>query len=211
MPKFNEMPGSMQFLIVAAVVIGLSAAAWFFVYQPVATANASTKTALDAKNAENENLRKYESQLSDKIKEIADLREQLERLKKIVPDEKLADEFMHEMQETAGKSGIEIRRYTAKQMNTKDFYTEAPYEMELDGPYYSMLNFFERVGKLERIINVSGLKVATVAKGGDAGARHHYDYAPSESVVATCTTTTFFSRDNFSDTGAAAPPAAAKK
>jgi len=211
MPKFNEMPASMQFLIVAAVVLGLSAAAWFFIYQPAALANASTKTALDAKNAENENLRKYESQLSDKIKEIADLKEQLERLKKIVPDEKLADEFMHEMQETAGKSGIEIRRYTAKQMNTRDFYTEAPYEMELDGPYYSMLNFFERVGKLERIINVSGLKVATVTKGGDAGARHHYDYAPSESVVATCTTTTFFSRDNFSDTSAAAPPAPAKK
>ncbi len=33
--------------------------------------------------------------------------------------------------------------------------------MELDGPYYSMLNFFDRVGKLERIVNVSGLLVAT--------------------------------------------------
>jgi Tfp pilus assembly protein PilO len=30
-----------------------------------------------------------------------------------------------------------------------------PFEMELDGPYYSMLNFFDRVGKLERIVNVS--------------------------------------------------------
>ena len=29
--------------------------------------------------------------------------------------------------------------------------------MELDGPYYSMLNFFDQVGKLERIVNVSGL------------------------------------------------------
>ena len=32
-----------------------------------------------------------------------------------------------------------------------------PFEVELDGPYYSMLNFFDSVGKLERIVNVSGL------------------------------------------------------
>jgi type IV pilus assembly protein PilO len=209
MPKFNEMPARMQFLIVAGGVIALTLAAWFFIYQPLSAANATTQASVDAKNAENERLRAYEPKLAEMNKQIEGLKEQLERLKKIVPDEKLADEFMHEMQDTAGKAGIEIRRYTAKQVNTKDFYTEAPYELELDGPYYSMLNFFERVGKLERIINVGGLKVATVAKGGDAGARHHYDYAPSETVVATCTTTTFFSRDNFSQPGAASAPAPA--
>ena len=28
--------------------------------------------------------------------------------------------------------------------------------MELDGPYYSTLDFFDRVSKLERIVNISG-------------------------------------------------------
>ena len=55
------------------------------------------------------------------------------------------------------KAGIEMRRYTAKPTAAKEFYTEVPFEMELDGPYYSMVNFFDRVGKLERIVNVSGL------------------------------------------------------
>ena len=67
--------------------------------------------------------------------------------------------------------------------------------MELDGPYYSMLNFFDNVGKLERIVNVSGLQVATTKKPTDAKAKHTYQYAPNESVVATCTATTFFSHD----------------
>ena len=114
------------------------------------------------------------------------------------------------MQDTASDAGIEIRRYTAKQMNTKEFYSEAPYEMELDGPYFSMLKFFDRLGSKERIINVNGLKVASVRRGGDAGVRHHYDYAPSESVVATCTTTTFFSRDNFAKAGPQPATPAAK-
>jgi type IV pilus assembly protein PilO len=205
MAKFTEMPAKMQFLIVLGLVAGLTVAAYFALYKSLADANAVANTQLTAKKAENERLRQYEPKLADMNTQIQTLKEQLENMKKIVPDEKLADQFMHVMQETAANAGVEIRRYTAKQVNNKDFYTEAPYEMELDGPYYSMLNFFERVGRLERIINVTGLKVANLTRGGDAGARHRYEYAPGESVVATCTTTTFFSKDNFTQPGAPAP------
>jgi hypothetical protein len=67
--------------------------------------------------------------------------------------------------------------------------------MELDGPYYSTLNFFDRVSKLERIINISGLLVGSTKKPGDAKVKHTYQYAPNESVVATFTATTYFSHD----------------
>jgi hypothetical protein len=58
-----------------------------------------------------------------------------------------------------------------------------------------MLNFFNQVGKLERIVNVSGLLVASTKKPADAKTKHTYNYAPNESVVATCTASTFFSHD----------------
>jgi Tfp pilus assembly protein PilO len=86
--------------------------------------------------------------------------------------------------------------------------------VELDGPYYSMLNFFDNVGKLERIVNVSGLQVATTKKPSDAKAKHTYQYAPNESVVATCTATTFFSHDlepAASSSGRPGQPAPVKK
>ncbi len=103
-----------------------------------------------------------------------------------MPDEKEVDSFMRMLDAEAGKAGIEIRRYTAQPSAQKDFYTEVPFEMELDGPYYSMLNFFDRVGKLERIVNVSNLLVATIRKPTDAKTKNTYQYAPNESVVATC-------------------------
>jgi len=91
-----------------------------------------------------------------------------------VPDEKEVDGFMRMLDAEASKAGIEIRRYTSKPTAQKDFYTEVPFEMELDGPYYSMLNFFDRVGKLERIVNVSSLLVSTTRKPSDAKARRTY-------------------------------------
>src|SRR5438445_10076851 len=114
------------------------------------------------------------------------------------------------MESEAQRAGIEIRRYTAKGLTAKDFYSEVPFELELDGPYYSMLNFFDRVGKLERIVNVSGLLVASTRKPGDAKAKKTYQYAPNESVVATCVATTFFSHDMVPAT-TGKPPASAKR
>jgi type IV pilus assembly protein PilO len=95
----------------------------------------------------------------------------------------------------AQKAGVELRRYTAKPITSKEYYSEIPFDMELDGPYYSMLNFFDRVGKLERMVNVSGLLVSNTKNPSFAKAKHTYQYAPNESVVATFTATTFFSHD----------------
>jgi type IV pilus assembly protein PilO len=180
-------------LVVAGLVVGLSLTAWWFLYQPMADDNA--KAALEVKKVQDQNelLRTFEPKLADMNRQIASLRDQLSEMKKIVPDEKQADQFIEMMQATAQLAGIEIRRYSARNVATREFYTEAPYELELDGPYYSMLNFFDRVGKLERIVNVGGLKVATRATPGAAGARNAYAYHPNETVVATCTATSFYS------------------
>jgi type IV pilus assembly protein PilO len=106
----------------------------------------------------------------------------------------------------AAKSGIELRRYTAQPTSSREFYTEVPFEIELDGSYNSMMTFFDHVAKLERIVNVSNLLVANVKKGSEAKAKHTYQYSASESVIATCLATTFFSHDN----QPAATPATAK-
>ncbi len=195
MASFKDMPVKVQVLSVAGLVIGLTLAAYFFLYQPMTVENQAATVALKKVQDQNELLRQFEPKLADMNRQIESLREQLNEMKKIVPDEKLADQFIEMMQDTAQQAGVVVRRYSARNVATREFYSEAPYEMELDGPYYSMLNFFDRVGKLERIVNVSGLKVATRSSPGAAGARGSYAYAPNETVVATCITTTFFSKD----------------
>jgi Tfp pilus assembly protein PilO len=138
------------------------------------------------------------------------LKQQLDIERRIVPDEKSVDGFIEMMDGEATKAGVELRRYTAKPVASKEYYSEVPFDMELDGPYYSMLNFFDRVGKLERIVNVSGLLVSNTKNPQGAKAKHTYQYAPNESVIATFTATTFFSHDlNPAGPGPGAKPATA--
>ena len=195
MANFSEISGIKQWGLTLGGAVLVSAALFFTYFKTQRQANDAAQQALNAKLQENAQLEPYRSKLADIDRQIANLKQQLEIEQRIVPDEKEVDGFMKMLDAEALKAGIELRRYTAMPVTSKEFYSEVPFEIELDGPYYSMLSFFDQVGKLERIVNVSNLLVANTKKASDAKAKHMYQYAPNESVVATCTATTFFSHD----------------
>jgi type IV pilus assembly protein PilO len=196
MAGLRELTLPVQLLIALAVALVLGGVGWYALVKPVEDQNEIKSAQLEAKKAENESLRKYERELPALERQIASLMQQLEIQKTIVPDEKEADQFIHLMQDTAASAGIEIRRYTAKPVNSREFYTEVPFEMDIDGPYFAVLNFFEKVAKLQRIINIGGLQMATPKRSSDAKVKNTYKYSPTESVVASCTAVTFFSHDS---------------
>ena len=195
MANFSELSGVKQLGVLIGTAALVTSALYFTVFKSQREANAAAQQKLEAKLKENAELEAYRPKLKEIELQLVNLKQQLEIEKRIVPDEKEVDGFMRMIDAEANKAGIELRRYTAKPYGQREFYTEVPFDVELDGPYYSMLNFFDRVSKLERIVNVSNLLVSTVRKPADAKTKHTYQYAPNESVVATCTAMTFFSHD----------------
>src|ERR1700730_3827204 len=146
MDNFNEMSGIKQWAALAGVALILSGALYFTVFKSQRDANAVAQVNLEAKLRENAELESYRPKLAEIERQVASLKQQLEIERKIVPDEKEVDGFLRLMDAEALKSGIEIRRFTAKPVSSKEFYTEVPFEMELDGPYYGVLDFFDHVG-----------------------------------------------------------------
>jgi len=201
-------PGK-KFGITIGAVLVITLVLGFLVLKPMYDENTQKEASLKARLAEIEQLRPLVAKERELDTNIEQLKVQLERQRTVVPDEKQADQFMHVLQEQASAAGIEIRRYTAKPVATRDYYSEVPFEIDLDGPFYGVLSFFDKVARLERIINISNLQMATPARQADAKTKKKYNYAPGASVVASCTATTFFSRTP--DAAPAAPPAPAKK
>jgi len=193
--NFSELSGIKQWGALLAGGALVTAALYFTVFKSQSDKNAKAEHAMQDKVRENIELESYRPKLKDMERQLANLKQQLEIERRIVPDEKQVDGFMEMLDTEAQKAGVELRRYTARPVAAKEYYSEVPFDMELDGPYYSMLGFFDRVGKLERIVNISGLLVANTKNPSAAKAKHTYQYAPNESVVATFTATTFFSHD----------------
>jgi type IV pilus assembly protein PilO len=205
MANFSELSGIKQWGVVLAGGALVTTALYFTVFKTQSEKNATAQHAVEEKVRENNELESYRPKLKQIEQQLTELKQQLEIEQRIVPDEKQVDGFITMLDGEAQKAGVELRRYSAKPTASKEYYTEMPFDIELDGPYYSMLNFFDRVGKLERIVNISGLVVGSTRNPQAAKAKHAYNYAPNESVVATCTATTFFSHD------VAAPAAANAK
>ncbi len=193
--NFSELSGVKQWVAVLAGGALVTAALYFTIFKSQSDKNATAQKAVAEKVRENNELESYRPKLKDMERQLANLKQQLEIERRIVPDEKQVGSFIETMDAEAQKAGVELRRYAAMPTVSKEYYTEVPFAMELDGPYYSMLNFFDRVGKLERIVNVSGLLVSSSKKASDAKLKHTYIYAPNESVAASFTATTFYSHD----------------
>jgi type IV pilus assembly protein PilO len=195
MAKFNEMSFGARFGIMVLVVAIVAAVYWYAFLNGEVQANQALKTRIADKNRENAQLREFEPKLQELNRQMAILQQQMEIQKKIVPDEKDADQFIRLLHDTAATSGIEIRRYTALPIANKEFYSEVPFSIDVDGPYYSVLNFFQRVSELERIINIDNLQMANTKNSNAAKVKNTYTYAQGETVVASCTATTFYSHE----------------
>jgi type IV pilus assembly protein PilO len=203
LPKFSELSTTVQIVSVLAVAAALWGASEYLLLQPVVDSNAKKKTQADSLAKELEPLRPYEQRRKQLEADNQRLELQLANLKQIVPDEKEVDSFIRLVEGASAASGVGVRRFTAKPNVAQDYYVEVPFEMEIDGPYYEVLDFFDRLSKMARIVNVSDLKIGGIQSGKSVGNKP-YAYNPNETVAGICTITSFFSREE--EAPAAAKP-----
>jgi type IV pilus assembly protein PilO len=190
--KLNEQSTVVKIIVMLVVAALLGGGGYYFLAMPIQDSNKVLKTQLDAKTAENAQLKQFENKLPDLERQIVQLRAQMEFQKQIVPDEKSADNFIILLQEQASNSNINIRKIEAKAVASREFYTEVPFAIQVDGPYYGMVNFFEKLGGQTRIVNVDGIQMkGTTSKGGNSP----YPIGPNDSVTVTATAKTFFSKE----------------
>src|ERR1700682_512936 len=200
----RDMSVVMQVLVALAVTAVLIVGGIYIPVSPVAQERDEvSKAVLQRQQLSQEvtQLQVYRQRYSELKSQMDALNKQLDTLKTIVPEEKETDEFIRLVQGAAAASNVQIRRLTSQGVVTKEYHYEMPFEVQADGPYFNILDFFGRLGRLSRIINVGDLNFADPAnsKGGK------YPIRPGTTVSGVFTATTFFTKP--ADTGA---PAGAK-
>jgi type IV pilus assembly protein PilO len=208
--NFREWPWPLQALLYFGLAVVLILAGLYIPGLPLASVRTQLESAqADIKplEADVQNLRVYKQRRSELQSEMDALQKQLATLQTIVPEDKETDQFILMLQRSALSSGVAIRTLTAKPIAQKPYYFEMPFDIEADGPYFSVLDFFSRLGRLSRIINVGDLKLTSVGTAGAGGGKFHA--VAGTSVNGAFTITTFFT--NSAEQPAAPAGAAAKK
>jgi type IV pilus assembly protein PilO len=76
-----------------------------------------------------------------------------------LPEEKNIDELLGLFQDRAQKAGLEISTITPEAEKSEGFYARIPIPMTVTGNYHEIATFFDSLGRLKRIVNVSDISM----------------------------------------------------
>jgi type IV pilus assembly protein PilO len=186
--SFKDIPPAAQTLIlVLAAVLVVGGLSYVYVY-PLFGQKAQKEQTLAALKKENEANRAFEQKLADYQARIKALTQQLETVRSIVPDEPEMDSFMKLVYADSASTGIHVRTFIPQPEVQQKYYVEMPVRIHIDGTYWTMVNFFDRLAREQRIVSVSSISL------GPASGAGNYKVAKEETVGADCVVTTYYNR-----------------
>lgn len=178
-----SLNGQIGASIAAAALVG---GLFYYFYYSDAVQERETKTVqLETLQKEIRALEVTANKLQEFQREVQLLEAKLETLKRILPPAKETPDLMRKVQALAAQSNLLIKTFTPLAVVNKDFYQEWPINVAVQGTYHNLALFFDRIGRLSRLVNVGELKIASMPA-----------QSVSATISATCVATTFVYVDN---------------
>jgi type IV pilus assembly protein PilO len=110
--------------------------------------------------------------------EYAEVDAQFKEALKLLPDSKEIPSLLTTLSRLGADASLDIRHVRLQKDRPKDFYMEIPVSLEVSGPYHNVAVFFDKVGHMERIVNILNVSM----KPRQAG---------STTLVTTCDAVTY--------------------
>ncbi len=149
-----------QRILIFVLTLGLLGGGFFSLfYLPKTTAIAQT-------NEEISNLERRLAVAKRKAKNLAKLetehREvaaQLKEALKLLPDKREIPSLLRNITTLGKESRLEFPLFTPQGERPQDFYVEIPVNIVLSGKYNDVASFFDKVGRMDRIVNIHGISM----------------------------------------------------
>lgn len=153
----QNLEPSRKLAVAVAVPVLLLVGYYFFVVSPRITRTAQLETHIDEMLQERDRKTFEAAQMPERQKEVDQLDKQLKLALTRLPDEKEIPELLSSISNLGRDSGLDILIFRQMPEGYQEFYAEVPVEMQVRGSYHQVAQFLDRVGKLDRIVNVSNI------------------------------------------------------
>jgi type IV pilus assembly protein PilO len=182
--RFNNIPWYTQFGIFSIFGIVIAGLGWYFFISGLDQQIKIKAGQLDSLKVDIQRGQAVEQKHQEFLTQNKQLLSKLATLKIILPEAKQTDQLLRQVQESAVASNLVIKKFQPLPVAQKDFFSEWPINLEVEGSYHSLGVFFDKLSKFSRIVNVSDVKIIENRK------QH-----PNLTITATCTATTFVYND----------------
>ena len=146
----------------AVLAAAIVAVAWYLMVTPRQKEIATKTKQLDALQAQISEGRAAKQKLPQFREEVRRLELELEKLLRILPARRNTPELLRRIRQLTEQGSFDLLRFTPGNFIDRDFYSEWPIAIRLNGSYHNLALFFDRVGRFSRIVNIENLKIAAL-------------------------------------------------
>jgi type IV pilus assembly protein PilO len=189
--SFNDLSVGVRVGALVTLPALLASALFWSLVRPMAARRSALQAQVNSLHAQNLKDKAFEQQRAEYVSRIAVLRLQLDTVRAAVPDDEGADSLVSLLNDVAARTGINVRSLVTEPVVERDLYTEVPFKLRLDGTYYDVVEFFDRLGHGQLIVNVSDLALGSPGHGGPGS----YTVSTAETVGANCVVTTYVNHE----------------
>ncbi len=107
-----------------------------------------------------------EARLAQFREEAERLETELQRLLRILPTAMQTDEIIKKIKSLTERGAFRFVTFQPQAFVKKDFYSEWPIRVQLEGTYHELALFFDRLSRFSRIINVESMVIQGRDKPG---------------------------------------------
>lgn len=104
-------------------------------------------------------VRSIAANLSEFEEEIANLELKLQRVLRQLPNEREIEVLLTDITSLGKKAGVEIKEFRRKDEVNHGFYAEVPIDLDLNGEFHDIAQFFDMLARLRRIVNMGSINV----------------------------------------------------
>ena len=157
--RIGKLTGAQKLAAAVGIYVLIAAALYFGAIKP-------TSEKIDSALREQETLTEQRDENRD-IAENRDrwerrverLNEELAKAVKELPNDREIPELVRRISSIGKKIGLEFLLFQPLPENPRDFYADVPVKLKVEGSYHEVATFFDRIGKLNRIVNIRNISM----------------------------------------------------
>lgn len=158
-----------QRLLLLALVIGLIGAGFYFLfYAEQLEESARLEREKETLSRRLEDNRRIARTLNQVKAEYEALQARFAKALIELPNEREIPTLLTNISNLAREQGLEILLFRPQAEVVRDFYAEVPVDMRIVGSYHDVAMFFNQVGQLPRIVNISNVSMESARRDGGA-------------------------------------------
>lgn len=150
--------------VLILLILGLD---YFFLYSPRSDEISKLAQEIENGRVERDKKKKEVANIPKLKQQMVQLDGRLKEAVAQLPDRKEIPDLLSTISSKVKEAGLEILVFRPRGENLQEFYAEIPVDIVVRGGFHNVVTFFDEVGRMNRLVNISNIELRNPKASGD--------------------------------------------